>query len=229
MVAVRIVLVVVLGSEIEEAIVQHQMDHEKLDVYQIEVQFVGWSTDLMVELFDSPEAKTRRIAGACDHLDREGRPHPIRDRGRRRGRRTRTRKNQGQGAWQQTGRTASKIGTRTKGICNTSGIHAHASAGGPRPPGEGCATQAPAGLARARRARATSEYSMIKFGDRKHWRSPSCLSRIHSTERLSRIAAAGTVAHSDRTRYRPPAQGRGIGPDLPCQHRQPENPPGLPR
>ena len=59
---------------------QHQLDHENLDVYQIEVQLVGWSTDLMVELFDSPEAKTRRIAGACDHLDREGRPHPIRDR-----------------------------------------------------------------------------------------------------------------------------------------------------
>jgi len=51
---------------------QSQLDHEKLDVYQIEVQFVGWSTDLMVELFDSPEAKTRRIAETCDHLDRAG-------------------------------------------------------------------------------------------------------------------------------------------------------------
>ena len=51
---------------------QSQLDHEKLDVYQIEVQFVGWSTDLMVELFDSPEAKKRRIAETCDHLDRAG-------------------------------------------------------------------------------------------------------------------------------------------------------------
>ena len=49
---------------------QSQLDHEKLDVYQVEVQFVAWSTDLMVELFDSPEAKKRRIAETCDHLDR---------------------------------------------------------------------------------------------------------------------------------------------------------------
>ncbi|MCE9613297.1 MAG: hypothetical protein K8T26_03420 [Lentisphaerae bacterium] len=43
---------------------QHQLDHEKLDVYQIELQFVSWSTDLMVELIDSPAAKTRRVAEA---------------------------------------------------------------------------------------------------------------------------------------------------------------------
>ncbi len=28
---------------------QHQLDHGKRDVYQIELQFVAWSTDLMVE------------------------------------------------------------------------------------------------------------------------------------------------------------------------------------
>lgn len=48
----------------------HQMDHEKLDVYQIELQFVAWATDLTAELFDLPEAKTRPIAEAFDHLDR---------------------------------------------------------------------------------------------------------------------------------------------------------------
>ncbi len=48
----------------------HQLDHERLDVYQIELKFVAWATDLMVELFDSPEAKVRRIAEAFDHLDR---------------------------------------------------------------------------------------------------------------------------------------------------------------
>lgn len=51
---------------------QRQFDHERLDVYQIEVEFIAWSTELMVELFDAPEAKVRRIAEACDHLDRAG-------------------------------------------------------------------------------------------------------------------------------------------------------------
>ena len=46
----------------KEPAVQHQLDHEKLDVYQIELQFVAWSTDLMVELRNSVESKTRRIA-----------------------------------------------------------------------------------------------------------------------------------------------------------------------
>ena len=51
---------------------QHQLDREKLDVYQIELQFVAWSTELMVELCNSVESKTRRIAATCDHLDRAG-------------------------------------------------------------------------------------------------------------------------------------------------------------
>jgi len=50
--------------------VQEQLDHEKLDVYQIELQFVAWATDLMVELSESPEAKIRRIGETFDHLDR---------------------------------------------------------------------------------------------------------------------------------------------------------------
>ncbi|MEI6809676.1 MAG: four helix bundle protein [bacterium] len=48
----------------------YQMDHENLDVYQIELQFVAWTTDLMVELLNSAEAKGRRIAEVFDHLDR---------------------------------------------------------------------------------------------------------------------------------------------------------------
>jgi four helix bundle protein len=48
----------------------NQLDHEKLDVYQTELQFVAWATDLIVELFDSPEARARRVAEAIDHLDR---------------------------------------------------------------------------------------------------------------------------------------------------------------
>ena len=47
-----------------------QLDHERLDVYQVELEFVAWSTDLMVEVLDSPSAKTRRISETCDHLDR---------------------------------------------------------------------------------------------------------------------------------------------------------------
>ena len=49
-----------------------QLDHEKLDVYQLELQFVAWSTELMIELVASAEAKARRITEACDHLDRAG-------------------------------------------------------------------------------------------------------------------------------------------------------------
>jgi four helix bundle protein len=49
---------------------QKQLDHENLDVYQIELQFVAWSTDLMVELLSSPGPKDRGIAETCDHLDR---------------------------------------------------------------------------------------------------------------------------------------------------------------
>ena len=47
-----------------------RLDHEKLDVYQLELQFVGWATDLMVEILDSPIARGRRIAETSDHLDR---------------------------------------------------------------------------------------------------------------------------------------------------------------
>lgn len=49
-----------------------QLDHEKLDVYQLELKFVAWATDLIVELCESPEAKKRRIGEAVDHLDRAG-------------------------------------------------------------------------------------------------------------------------------------------------------------
>ncbi len=49
---------------------EHKLDHEKLDVYQIELQFVAWTADLMVELSESPSAKTRRISETFDHLDR---------------------------------------------------------------------------------------------------------------------------------------------------------------
>jgi four helix bundle protein len=62
----------VLGLERYGFAVPQQLDHEKLDVYQIELQFVAWSTDLMVELGESDEAKKRRIAETCDHLDRAG-------------------------------------------------------------------------------------------------------------------------------------------------------------
>ena len=51
---------------------QHQLDHEKLDVYQLELEFVAWATDLIVELADSPDARKRRITETIDHLDRAG-------------------------------------------------------------------------------------------------------------------------------------------------------------
>ena len=42
-------------------------DHERLDVYQLELAFIGWVTTLFEELKDQ---KAARIAEVCDHLDR---------------------------------------------------------------------------------------------------------------------------------------------------------------
>ncbi len=44
-----------------------QFDHEKLDVYQLEVEFVAWATDLILEVKQTPGASVRE---PCDHLDR---------------------------------------------------------------------------------------------------------------------------------------------------------------
>jgi four helix bundle protein len=42
-------------------------DHEKLDVYQLELAFIGWVTSLLDEL---KAEKAGRVAEVCDHLDR---------------------------------------------------------------------------------------------------------------------------------------------------------------
>jgi four helix bundle protein len=42
-------------------------DHEKLDVYHLELAFIGWVTGLFEELKDQ---KAARVAEVCDHLDR---------------------------------------------------------------------------------------------------------------------------------------------------------------
>jgi four helix bundle protein len=42
-------------------------DHEKLDVYQVELSFITWVTALFEELKDK---KALRISEVCDHLDR---------------------------------------------------------------------------------------------------------------------------------------------------------------
>ena len=42
-------------------------DHEKLDVYQLELAFIGWVTSLFEDLKDQGAV---RIAEVCDHLDR---------------------------------------------------------------------------------------------------------------------------------------------------------------
>ena len=44
-----------------------QFDHEKLEVYQLELHFISWVT----ELFDNiGEIKGRRLAEVCDQLER---------------------------------------------------------------------------------------------------------------------------------------------------------------
>ena len=42
-------------------------DHEKLDVYQFELKFIAWVTDLLEEI---SEKAIKRTAEACDQLDR---------------------------------------------------------------------------------------------------------------------------------------------------------------
>ena len=44
-----------------------QFDHEKLDVYRLEVEFVAWAADLIVEV---KQDSTHSVREPCDHLDR---------------------------------------------------------------------------------------------------------------------------------------------------------------
>ena len=42
-------------------------DHEKLDVYQLQLRFIGWVTPLLEEMQQKAAGKTREVR---DHLDR---------------------------------------------------------------------------------------------------------------------------------------------------------------
>jgi four helix bundle protein len=42
-------------------------DHEKLDVYKVELQFIAWVTELLDDVSKIGGAKAREV---CDHLDR---------------------------------------------------------------------------------------------------------------------------------------------------------------
>lgn len=44
-------------------------DHERLDVYQLALKFISWTSDLFIEL---DKTDVRRIREVCDHLDRAG-------------------------------------------------------------------------------------------------------------------------------------------------------------
>jgi four helix bundle protein len=46
---------------------KYRFDHEKLDVYQLELQFIAWVTRLIEEVKASAGSKVREI---CNHLDR---------------------------------------------------------------------------------------------------------------------------------------------------------------
>ena len=46
---------------------KRQFDHEKLEVYQLELRFVAWSTRLMTEV---REQKIPNLRETCDQLDR---------------------------------------------------------------------------------------------------------------------------------------------------------------
>ena len=59
-----LVLVLVIGRMIQ---VTHAFDHEKLDVYQLELRFVKWAMVLMEEAGKTAGGRARE---ACNHLDR---------------------------------------------------------------------------------------------------------------------------------------------------------------
>jgi len=44
-----------------------QFDHEKLEVYQLELQFISWVTELLENI---GEVKGKRLAEVCDQLER---------------------------------------------------------------------------------------------------------------------------------------------------------------
>lgn len=44
-----------------------KFDHEKLEVYQFELEFVRWVTPLLDEAAEAPKCRTREV---CDQLDR---------------------------------------------------------------------------------------------------------------------------------------------------------------
>jgi four helix bundle protein len=46
---------------------RYAFDHEKLDVYQLELQFIAWVTPLIEEAKERARGKTREV---CDQLDR---------------------------------------------------------------------------------------------------------------------------------------------------------------
>ncbi|MGD2039040.1 MAG: four helix bundle protein [Desulfobacterales bacterium] len=46
---------------------KYRFDHEKLDVYQLELQFIAWVTQLIEEVKASAGSKVREV---CNHLDR---------------------------------------------------------------------------------------------------------------------------------------------------------------
>ena len=46
---------------------KYRFDHEKLDVYQLELQFIAWVTPLIEEVKTSAGSKVREV---CNHLDR---------------------------------------------------------------------------------------------------------------------------------------------------------------
>jgi four helix bundle protein len=47
-----------------------QFDHERLDVYQVELRFVTWTTDLITQLSESANSRQHRIGSVVDHLER---------------------------------------------------------------------------------------------------------------------------------------------------------------
>ena len=46
---------------------KYRFDHEKLGVYQLELQFISWVATLIEEVKASAESKVREV---CNHLDR---------------------------------------------------------------------------------------------------------------------------------------------------------------
>ena len=61
-------------------------DHEKLDVYQLELKFLGWATEFLTDLFQQSASNTRELRQQLDRASLSALLNTAEGNGRRQGR-----------------------------------------------------------------------------------------------------------------------------------------------